>query len=160
MWSEGRESTWNGDYHTNINLQMNYWPCDAANLPETFSPLAGFVARLRRGGGRAAARYMYGVGEGGYNTWAGLGSGVERVRGGIVGAGAGGGAGVGAGRGLLGASTGAAVADSGDGGEAWVAHGFMDGYESTRLEATWTRAPPLTSRRANPLPPQVHNAYA
>jgi hypothetical protein len=138
VWSEGRESTWNGDYHININLQMNYWPADAAALPEAVAPLAAFLARLRRGGGRAAAGYMYGVGltpgspQGHYHSWAGLGSGVEHARGGILGAAPGRGVG-GHGRGLA-AAPHVALADVGDGGEAWVAHGFMDGYVHTSLD--------------------------
>ena len=66
VWSEGKESTWNGDYHININLQMNYWPCDVAALPETVPPLFSFVRRLRQHSGVASAKFMYGAGQGGW----------------------------------------------------------------------------------------------
>jgi alpha-L-fucosidase 2 len=32
IWADGIETPWNCDYHANINLQMNYWPVDMANL--------------------------------------------------------------------------------------------------------------------------------
>ena len=70
-WSEGKESTWNGDYHMNINLQMNYWPCDVAALPETLPPLFSFLRRLRTHSGMSMAKFMYGTGEG---TGAGAGA--------------------------------------------------------------------------------------
>ena len=66
VWSEGKESTWNGDYHININLQMNYWPCDLAALPETLPPLFTFLRRLRVHSGVASAKFMYGAEQGGW----------------------------------------------------------------------------------------------
>jgi hypothetical protein len=29
LWANGPSSAWSGDYHININLQMNYWPMNA-----------------------------------------------------------------------------------------------------------------------------------
>ena len=32
VWNGFITAPWNSDYHTNINLQMNYWPVEAANI--------------------------------------------------------------------------------------------------------------------------------
>ncbi|HVI43734.1 MAG TPA: glycoside hydrolase family 95 protein [Chitinophaga sp.] len=58
IWNNDYAAPWNADFHTNINLQMNYWPADVANLPETFMPFAHFVDQLRVPG-RQTAREMY-----------------------------------------------------------------------------------------------------
>ena len=38
---------WRSDYHTDVNIQMNYWFVDAANLSECFEPLAEWVYSIR-----------------------------------------------------------------------------------------------------------------
>ena len=43
LWNNSLTPPWNADYHTNINIQMNYWPAAPANLPELAQPLFGFV---------------------------------------------------------------------------------------------------------------------
>ncbi len=60
IWNKDFEAAWNSDFHTNINLQMNYWPAEVANLPETVAPLADFLRRLAVPG-RVTARDMYGA---------------------------------------------------------------------------------------------------
>ena len=40
------EPPWNADYHFNINLQMNYWPAEVANLAECHEPLFDLVERM------------------------------------------------------------------------------------------------------------------
>ena len=60
LWNQEMQAPWNSDYHTNINLQMNYWPAAVANLPETVPPLTGFLDALRAPG-RTTAREMYGA---------------------------------------------------------------------------------------------------
>ncbi len=39
IWNNSNNPAWNGDYHSNINLQMNYWLAETANLPELAEPL-------------------------------------------------------------------------------------------------------------------------
>ena len=34
IWNEKMEPPWECDYHSNINLQMNYWPAELCNLPD------------------------------------------------------------------------------------------------------------------------------
>ncbi len=60
IWNQDFEAAWNSDFHTNINLQMNYWPAEVANLPETVTPLAEFVSRLTVPGA-VTARKTYGT---------------------------------------------------------------------------------------------------
>ena len=45
-WNERAWAPWEADYHLNVNLQMNYWPADATNLPETFDPLINWFEQL------------------------------------------------------------------------------------------------------------------
>ena len=60
IWNQDFAAAWNSDFHTNINLQMNYWPAEVANLPETVPPLADFVGRLTVPGA-VTARKTYGT---------------------------------------------------------------------------------------------------
>ncbi|MDJ1137147.1 glycoside hydrolase family 95 protein [Streptomyces iconiensis] len=60
VWNHSTEPPWSADYHTNINVQMNYWPAQAANLAETAEPLHRFVSALLAPG-RKSAREMFGA---------------------------------------------------------------------------------------------------
>jgi len=40
IWNKEMNAPWNSDFHTNINLQMNYWPAEVCNLSETADVLA------------------------------------------------------------------------------------------------------------------------
>jgi len=60
IWNEHIEGPWNVDYHTNINVQMNYWPAEVANLSECHEPLFYLVDRLVERG-RKTARELYGA---------------------------------------------------------------------------------------------------
>jgi alpha-L-fucosidase 2 len=40
------QPAWESDYHTNINLQMNYWFVEAANLAECHEPLITYTDTL------------------------------------------------------------------------------------------------------------------
>jgi alpha-L-fucosidase 2 len=61
IWNKDFDAAWNSDFHTNINLQMNYWPAEVCNLSETAEVLANFVRKLTVPG-RVTARDMYGAG--------------------------------------------------------------------------------------------------
>lgn len=50
IWNEEFEAPWNADFHTNINLQMNYWPSGVCNLPEAKLPLIDFIDQLQKPG--------------------------------------------------------------------------------------------------------------
>jgi alpha-L-fucosidase 2 len=46
LWNEHMNAPWNADFHTNINLQMNYWPVEVANLAECHLPLFNYMDSL------------------------------------------------------------------------------------------------------------------
>jgi len=58
VWNNLYDAPWNSDYHTNINLEMNYWPAEVCNLTETVVPLINFTDKLRVPG-RVTAQSMY-----------------------------------------------------------------------------------------------------
>lgn len=60
LWADGIKTPWNCDYHANINVQMNYWPVEVANLPECFEPLDRYIAFLT-GPGARTAKVHYGA---------------------------------------------------------------------------------------------------
>jgi len=55
IWANEIQTPWNGDYHTDINVQMNYWPADVTNLSECYQPLTDLVESLVKPGGKTAA---------------------------------------------------------------------------------------------------------
>ena len=59
LWCRDLLSIWDGKYTTNINLQMNYWPVDSANLPGCFDGYFRLAQRIRESG-TDTARRMYG----------------------------------------------------------------------------------------------------
>ena len=63
LWNESMDPPWSSNYTTNINLEENYWPAEAAALPEMHQALLGFVRNLSVTGERTARDY-YGVQEG------------------------------------------------------------------------------------------------
>jgi alpha-L-fucosidase 2 len=60
IWNDLYNAPWNADFHTNINLQMNYWPAETGNLSETSEVLAGFMQQLVTPG-TVTAKEMYGA---------------------------------------------------------------------------------------------------
>lgn len=60
IWNQDLEAKWGSDFHTNINLQMNYWPAEVCNLSETVEPLVNFIEKLQQTGS-VTAKEMYGA---------------------------------------------------------------------------------------------------
>jgi len=60
IWNEHISAPWNADYHTNINVQMNYWPAEVTNLSECHEPFFDMVDKLVVRG-RKTARELYGA---------------------------------------------------------------------------------------------------
>ncbi len=58
LWAKGVQTPWNGDYHLNINVQMNYWPAEVCNLSELHKPLIDFTRSLVPSG-EATAKAFY-----------------------------------------------------------------------------------------------------
>ena len=58
IWAEEINTPWNGDWHLNINVQMNYWPAELTGLGECHLPLLKLVESLQVPG-RATAKAYY-----------------------------------------------------------------------------------------------------
>ncbi|WP_430971645.1 glycosyl hydrolase family 95 catalytic domain-containing protein [Sunxiuqinia rutila] len=58
IWNKDMWAAWESDYHMNINLQMNYWPADVCNLPETVRPLSEYLTRLAVNGKETAREFI------------------------------------------------------------------------------------------------------
>ncbi|HEX8376352.1 MAG TPA: glycoside hydrolase family 95 protein [Pedobacter sp.] len=58
VWNQRMNPPWSADYHTNVNLQMNYMAAEAANLSECTMPLYGLMDSLSRYG-QHTAKVMY-----------------------------------------------------------------------------------------------------
>ncbi|MFD2968723.1 glycoside hydrolase family 95 protein [Sphingobacterium bambusae] len=43
IWNNDNDPPWQSDIHTNINIQMNYWPAEPANLSECHMPFLNYV---------------------------------------------------------------------------------------------------------------------
>ena len=59
VWNSYLHAPWNADYHTNINLQMNYWHAETANLAECALPLFDYMNHYLLDGGRTVAKEYY-----------------------------------------------------------------------------------------------------
>jgi hypothetical protein len=46
IWSEGLTPPWSADYHTNINLEMNYWLAEPTNLSDCHLPVIDYINSL------------------------------------------------------------------------------------------------------------------
>ena len=60
LWAWQMDPPWNADFHTNINLQMNYWPAEVTNLSELHKPLFDLTKALIPFGERTASK-LYGA---------------------------------------------------------------------------------------------------
>jgi len=47
IWNTTNKPAWHADYHSNINLQMNYWPAEVSNLSECHTPLFDLLMASR-----------------------------------------------------------------------------------------------------------------
>ena len=57
IWNKELRAPWSSNYTTNINVQMNYWPVETANLSEFFSPLNDLIKNLSINGTETAKSY-------------------------------------------------------------------------------------------------------
>ena len=57
LWANQTQTPWNGDYHLNINVQMNYWPAEVANLSELHKPLLKLTESLVSSGEKTAKTF-------------------------------------------------------------------------------------------------------
>ena len=57
LWANTIQTPWNGDYHLNINVEMNHWPCEVCNLSELHLPLIRFTKGLMASGRKTAGDF-------------------------------------------------------------------------------------------------------
>lgn len=47
LWNNSNTPPWRSDYHSNINVQMNYWPAEPTNLADCHLPYLDYINSLR-----------------------------------------------------------------------------------------------------------------
>ena len=57
LWANQIHTPWNGDYHLDINVEMNHWPVEVTNLSELNLPLADLVGGMVPHGEKTAKAY-------------------------------------------------------------------------------------------------------
>jgi len=57
LWANQIHTPWNGDYHLDVNVQMNHFPVEVSNLSELNLPLVELVRGLVKPGERTAKAY-------------------------------------------------------------------------------------------------------
>ena len=62
LWGNEVQLPWNGDYHLNINFQMNHWPVHVTNLAPLHQPYHELIASLVEPGEKTAKTYYDGDG--------------------------------------------------------------------------------------------------
>lgn len=54
VWANKLQTPWNGDYHTDINVEMNYWPAEVTNLSEMHLPFFDLLTSIVDPGSKTA----------------------------------------------------------------------------------------------------------
>lgn len=54
IWANKLQTAWNGDYHTDVNIEMNYWPAEVTNLSEMHLPMFDLITSLVEPGTKTA----------------------------------------------------------------------------------------------------------
>lgn len=62
IWNPHMLPPWGSNYTTNINLEMNYWPAEGANLTECAEPLFRFIRECAEAGQNTARDYYHATG--------------------------------------------------------------------------------------------------
>jgi len=57
LWANQIVTPWTGDYHLDINVEMNHWPFEVSNLSELNMPLTALVKGMVHNGERTARAY-------------------------------------------------------------------------------------------------------
>jgi alpha-L-fucosidase 2 len=57
LWANTIQTPWNGDYHLDINLEMNHWPLEETNLPILNQPFYQLVKNMVEPGQKTAKAY-------------------------------------------------------------------------------------------------------
>lgn len=57
IWAEEISTPWTGDWHLDVNVQMNYWPAEVCNLSDLTQPLFALTESLQEPGAKTAKAY-------------------------------------------------------------------------------------------------------
>lgn len=57
IWAEEINTPWTGDWHLDVNVQMNYWPAEICNLSDLHQPLFALIDSLQQPGAKTAKAY-------------------------------------------------------------------------------------------------------
>jgi len=57
LWAHQIQTPWNGDYHLNINAQMNHWGVEVNNLSEYHKPFIEMIKNIAKEGAKTAKAY-------------------------------------------------------------------------------------------------------
>jgi len=57
IWAEEIHTPWTGDWHLDMNVEMNYWPAEVCNLSDLTQPLFALIASLQKPGAKTAHDY-------------------------------------------------------------------------------------------------------
>lgn len=68
IWADEYSTAWRGDFHSNINLQMNYWAATSTNLAESHLPLMRLLEGMAKEGEKTAKAYFNAPGWVAYHT--------------------------------------------------------------------------------------------
>jgi alpha-L-fucosidase 2 len=60
LWNDSKNPAWNCDYHTDINIEMNYWVNGPTALKECFQPFVDYFKLLQKSG-RDTAKTVFGA---------------------------------------------------------------------------------------------------
>ena len=59
IWNSSVMPPWSSNYTNNINVEMNYWPCETLALPECHLPLMDLLLELSEAGKKTAKEYYH-----------------------------------------------------------------------------------------------------
>lgn len=57
LWAHQIQTPWNGDYHLNVNAQMNHWGVEVGNLSQHHKPFLELIKRIAKEGEKTARAY-------------------------------------------------------------------------------------------------------
>jgi len=57
IWAEELQTPWNGDWHLDVNVQMNYWPAESGALGDLHTPMFALIDSLVEPGAKTARTY-------------------------------------------------------------------------------------------------------
>jgi alpha-L-fucosidase 2 len=57
LWAEEIRTAWTGDWHLDMNVEMNYWPAEVCNLSDLTEPMFALIDSLQVPGAKTAHEY-------------------------------------------------------------------------------------------------------